>query len=196
MAQPPDAAVGPGTELPVLRLGPAPVLRSRSPMRLGHALLHHLRSHPSGVPDRVRLATAAVRTDRTAVLLPGPQLWAPGMERRLEQAGLFPIDSRAVELDADGRLVTSGWAWGAPTPASPVPVTRWLIPAAPAEVDDFDMRSPSARVAVAARHLDASSAAPPQHALELIAALGEVVTPVDDPKAPAELVALLTAAIG
>lgn len=194
VAHPPDAD-GPATVLPVLRLGPAAVLRSRSPKRLGHALLHHLRSHPPAAPDRVRLTTAAVRTHRAAVLLPGSQLWSPGTERLLEQAGLFPVDTRAVELDADGRLTAPGWAWGAPTPASPVPVVRWLVPSAPRSSHGFDTGSPSGRVAIGAGHIDPSSEAPPQFALELVTTLGQAIAPIDEPLTPADLVAELTAAI-
>jgi hypothetical protein len=201
VAHPAEPPAGAPRELPSLRLGHNAVLRSRDPRRLALSLGHHLRSHPSSERRRARLHSAAVVADDRAVLLPTRMLWAAGLERRLERAGLEPYDSPTVELEGERAAVTP-WSWPAgdsdpradlDVPERLVDVAGWLLD--PSGVIAHDMATGSGRLAAGCMQLDSSSEANPQLAITVVEALRPRMIPLEADLAAGETVEAVLAAL-
>lgn len=167
---------GVGRELPSLRFGHMNVLRSRSPLRLAQALVNHLHSHPDPPPGMLRLRTAAVVRAGSAVLLPERVLWASGIERRLAQMKLFPVDSPIVDVDSTGRAQLQSWAWGKVAGNEPMAVSAWLIEEH--HLGELDPRSRGSLLAAATNLIDPTSILDPQTALNGIARLLPIMEPI------------------
>ncbi|WP_040491381.1 hypothetical protein [Ilumatobacter nonamiensis] len=184
---PPAGGPGSPRELASLRRGSTTLLRSRDPVRLARSLALHLRSHPAATDQRVRLRSAAVVRDDSVVLVPAEVLWQAGLESRLARAGIAPVDSPVIEIDAVERGKGFAWiprAWpGGGTPPGAVdvdqqrlPIRRWLLD--PVGFDAHDIGSASGLVAAACTRIDPGSGAHPHDALEAVAHLRTVVMPL------------------
>jgi hypothetical protein len=167
---------GVGRELPSLRLGQAAVLRSRWPLRLAQALINHLHSHPDPPAGTLRLRTAAVVHAGSAVLLPDRVLWAGGTERQLAQMGLFPVDGPIVDVDTTGRVRLESWTWGEIAHSQPIEVSAWLIEEH--LLGELDPSSRSSVLAAASNLIDPTPSLDPQGALNGIAHLLPIITPI------------------
>ncbi len=167
---------GVGRELPSLRFGCVSVLRSRQPLRLAQALVHHLHSHPDPPAGTLRLRTAAVVRAGRVVLLPANALWAAGTERQLEQLGICPVDSPIVDVDQTGLVRLSCWAWGETVRTEPMEVSAWLIEEH--LLGQLDPHSRSSVLAAATNLIDPASSLDAQSALNAIARLLPDIEPI------------------
>ena len=167
---------GVGRELPSLRFGHSTVFRSRSPMRLAHALVNHLLSYREPPAGTLRLRTAAVAREGSAVLLPDALIWAAGRERQLDRLNLAAFDSPVVDVDESGMVRLTHRVGDDVVRSATMEVAAWLIPGH--LLGGMDPKSRSSILAAAANLIDVASLLSPQTALSSVAALLPLIEPV------------------